>query len=497
MSTTIPYSPSLVLGSIVEPAAMDNLLAISAAQTPIDAAQETLNSFISMKRSLEMTVQELINMGLDPKDLVKKVKEVGTDVDKAATTYATTRLEQELKLQPLRAKMQIVNASIESPIDYNRTQIKTMPLAADSLKMDAQFFTFDDNTENDSDALSNIKSYVSSATSFLGAGVSFDMAKTAVDQVEKQRQMHKISGTLVLTATCTHKEAQVLAPFCLDVDKAIRAWNQLFPSAKDKIRMDENSIKQIAEQEGTLGEKSFHIISGSTLGSSFVGMVHVLTTEKTTSSQDDGSSEGTRDAKGSLDLGAAVAYLRGGFGVDKSFASDVKRLLSTQNVTSHVTLITAGYIPTIKANSVLLGVKQFANFDPSDMMTSLAKLSDFTSADSTSVQQAATAARTKGEFAALKTATITSVMQSLSQLDDGQNAMLDISSMVVAFEDYVKTASEATSEASIGVPINYYLKPITRTQLAEMWVSKYYPNKYLDIQGDDTPRPKKEPTATS
>ena len=27
MSTSIPYSPSLVLGSIVEPAAMDNLLA--------------------------------------------------------------------------------------------------------------------------------------------------------------------------------------------------------------------------------------------------------------------------------------------------------------------------------------------------------------------------------------------------------------------------------------------------------------------------------------
>ena len=97
MSTTIPYSPSLVLGSIVEPAAMDNLLAISATQTPIDAAQETLNSFIAMKRSLEMTVQELINMGLDPKDLLKKIEEVGADVDKAATAYATVRLEQELK----------------------------------------------------------------------------------------------------------------------------------------------------------------------------------------------------------------------------------------------------------------------------------------------------------------------------------------------------------------------------------------------------------------
>ena len=495
MSTTIPYSPSLVLGSIVEPAAMENLLAISAAQTPIDAAQETLNSFISMKRSLEMTVQELINMGLDPKDLVKKVQEVGTDVDKAATAYATVRLEQELKLQPLRAKMQIVNASVESPIDYNRTQIKALPLAADSLKMDAQFFTFDDNAENDSDTLSNIKSYVSAATSFLGQGVSFDMAKTAVNQVEKQRQMHKISGTLVLTATCTHKEAQVLTPFYLDVDKAIRVWNQLFPGAKDKIRMDETTLRQIAETEGSTTEKSFNIISGASLGSSFVGMVHVLNTEDTTTSQDDESR--AKDMKATLSLGSAIASLKGGFGVDKNFAQDVKRLLSTQNINSHVTLITAGYIPTIKANQVALGVKQFANFDPSDMMTSLAKLSDFTSADRASLQQAATAARTKGEFVALKTASIESVMQSLAKLDDGQNSMLDISSMVVAFEDYVNTAAAPTPEAAIGVPINYYLKPITRAQLAEMWVSKYYPNKYLDIQGDDTPRPKKDAPAAS
>ncbi|MBA4213188.1 MAG: hypothetical protein C0449_08915 [Polaromonas sp.] len=370
MSTTIPYSPSLVLGSIVEPAAMENLLAISAAQTPIDAAQETLNSFISMKRSLEMTVQELINMGLDPKDLVKKVQEVGTDVDKAATAYATVRLEQELKLQPLRAKMQIVNASVESPIDYNRTQIKALPLAADSLKMDAQFFTFDDNAENDSDTLSNIKSYVSAATSFLGQGVSFDMAKTAVNQVEKQRQMHKISGTLVLTATCTHKEAQVLTPFYLDVDKAIRVWNQLFPGAKDKIRMDETTLRQIAETEGSTTEKSFNIISGASLGSSFVGMVHVLNTEDTTTSQDDESR--AKDMKATLSLGSAIASLKGGFGVDNS--------------------------------------------------------------------------------------------------------------LMTAFDNYV----DAARKGGIGVPINYYLKPITRTQLAQMWMSKYYPDKFLAIQGDDS-----------
>lgn len=486
MSTTIPYSPSLVLGSIVDPAAMDNLLAISAIQTPIDAAQETLNSFISMKRSLEMTVQELINMSIDPKDLINKMKEVDVDVDKAATAYATTRLEQELKLQPLRAKMQMVNASVESPIDYNRTEIKTKPLAADSLKMDAQFFSFDENDENNSNTMANIRSYVSASTSILGNSASFDMARAAVGQVSKQRQLHKISGTLVVTASCTHKDAQVLAPLFLDVDKAVRVWNRLFPAAQDKLRIDADGLENIEEQEGTASEKSFNIISGATLGSSFVGMVHVLTTEDTTSSQD--VKTAANDIAARFSMGATFAGLKGGFGIDKNFGEDIKAMLSSQNINSHVTLITAGYIPTLKSNMVCVGVKQFANFDPSAMMTDLLKLSDYTSAERRSVQQAATAARTKGEFVQLKTAAVTSVMQSLKALDDGQNKMLDVASMMVAFEDYVKAASGADPAVKIGVPINYYTKPITRTQLAQMWVAKYYPNKYLGVSGDDTVR---------
>jgi hypothetical protein len=498
MPTSIPYSPSLVLGAIVDPAAMDNLLAMSAVQTPIDAAQETLNSFIAMKRSLDMTVQELINMSVDPKDLIHKLKEVDDDVEKAALAYATTRIEQELKLQPLRARMQMVNANQESPIDYNRTKIKTMPLAADSLKMDAQFFSFDENEENNSNTIANIKSYVSASTSILGIGASFEQAKTAVNQVNKQRQLHKIAGTLVVTASCTHKTALVLAPLYLDVDKAIRVWNRLFPSANDKIRIDETMIKQIADEAGTPAEKSFNIISGATLGSSFVGMVHVLRTEKTKSEQDvtDSAKDLASSLNLSLKLGTAVAGIKGGFGTDKDVAEDIKTLLSTQNINSHVTLITAGYIPTLKSNLVSVGVKQFAHFDPNAMMTDLLKLQDFTGAENQSVHQAATAARTKGEFVQLKSAAITSVMQGLSALDDGQNKMLDISSMMVAFEDYVKAATGVDENVKIGVPINYYTKPITRTQLAQMWMTKYYPNKYLGISGDDTVRvPPPKPAA--
>lgn len=207
MPTSIPYTPSLVLGSIVHPATMDTLQAISAAQTPIDAAQETLNSFIAMKRSLDMTTQELINMNIDAKDLQAKVVEVGKQIDLAATNYAKTRVDQELKLQPLRAKLRLVDSELESPIDYNRSKIELFDLADDTMSLDAQFFSFDKNDQDMDNKLSSVKTYVSASTSLLGADVSFDLANAAANQLSKQLQNHDIEGTLVITATCTHRKA--------------------------------------------------------------------------------------------------------------------------------------------------------------------------------------------------------------------------------------------------------------------------------------------------
>ena len=59
---------------------------------------------------------------------------------------------------------------------------------------------------------------------------------------------------------------------------------------------------------------------------------------------------------------------------------------------------------------------------------------------------------------------------------------------MAAFEDYISVVKKGDA----GVPINYYLKDITRAQLAQMWVNKYYPKKYLAISGDDSSKPKSE-----
>jgi hypothetical protein len=225
MPTTIPYDPSLALGNVVHPDTLDLLEQLSQAQAPIDAAQDTMNSLISMKRSLDMTVQELMNMQIDPSDLQKESADVGKQISKAATDYAKTRIKQEQAIQPLKAKVQAVNVEVESPIDYVRTQIKKMPLSSDSLKMDAQYFSFDENKQKAQNTIATIKAFVSESTSFLGDELSTQASTAAAQQVSRQVETHQVAGTLVITASCTHKDAALLAPFVLDVDKAIRVWN--------------------------------------------------------------------------------------------------------------------------------------------------------------------------------------------------------------------------------------------------------------------------------
>jgi len=93
MPSTIPYDPSLVLGNIVSQEKLDNLVAISAAQAPADAAEDTLNSLIALKRSLDMTVQELIEMNVDATDVIKESQDVGTQIAEAAKAFGKAKVE--------------------------------------------------------------------------------------------------------------------------------------------------------------------------------------------------------------------------------------------------------------------------------------------------------------------------------------------------------------------------------------------------------------------
>lgn len=167
-------------------------------------------------------------------------------------------------------------------MDYNRTQIKSMALSSDSIKMNVQYFSFGKNEQNANSAITAIKAFVSSSTSFLGAGKSGEATTAIQQQLSQQVEHHEVLGTLVITANCTHKNALVLAPFFLDVDKAINVWNKMYPD-KPLNPWDPSSMQKLAENKAG-SEEEMNILSGAVYGSSFIGMVHIVKADDSTSS---------------------------------------------------------------------------------------------------------------------------------------------------------------------------------------------------------------------
>lgn len=484
MPSVIPFDPSLALGNIVDPKRLQHLERLGQLLAPADRAEDALNSLISLRRSIDMTIQELANLSIGTQNLITERNQVSAEIEKAAIEYAKLKISAKKEIQKLQATG-VIDSSWESPLDYNRTEIKKMPLSSDSLNMNVQYFSFDQNSQSSETQAQSVQSFISGEFKYLGNSFSINASKAAQSQMSSQYSRHSIQGTLVIAVSCNHKNASILAPCIIDVDKAIRVWNAMYSSDMIKTN-DYGSLTEIAANSQTKKENSISILSGATYGSCFVGMVHILNDTTTVSSEKIYSIASSLQTQ--FKTRGWIASASGGFGVNSSFSNDVKNMLSTQNISAHCTLTTRGIIPSIKSNQVKMAVKQFSKFDGAETMESLATLQNATADSKDSVDASAKNARTGQQMVELQNAKIKGVLSGLSELDSGSNKIIDINSMMTAFDDYVDKALGG----ELGVPVNFYIKPITKSQLAEMWVNKYFPKEFLQVSSGDDSQPKTE-----
>ena len=500
MPSSIPYDPSLVLGSIVHPEVIDRVIKISNIQAKADAAQRKLNDELALKRSLDLTLVELTSMqqfsadalvnGQDEnperaqvKALRKKIADVKKNVFQYANDYAdakTTSLVEVAKVMNADADKEgsdgtgMVQAEMESPIDYVKTAIKKMPFAADSMTMDAQYFNFDRNSQSSHSMAASIKSFLEvSVKGAFGTGeASGRIANNAARQANHQYENHDIIGTLVISVNCTHKDAAFLAPMVMDVEKAVNSWNQIYPDDKldtsKPAEMAKIALGRAKSKSGGKEDKEKHLtlVSGASYGSSFVAMVHILNNTETSSGQSMFST--AAQVSGEASRGWLLAKVTVSGGMDASYSSSLKSLLSTQNIQCHCNIVTMGSIPSIVSNQVGTAVKQFDKFDPSESMGKLAEL-----------QNAGAEAIDSAKIGNFQSTKIKSVLSGLAPLDSDGNKMLDINTAMTALDDYVKKALDG----NIGVPINYYLKTLDKEEIAHLWVDKTYPFYFSEYLG--------------
>jgi hypothetical protein len=488
MPTTIPYDPSLILGNIVEKNKIQVLEDIANAQKGMCNAQDYLNALLLYKRSLDMTKQELIQMQINTNELDTGIADLTKKIADAATAYGTAVIQAQsaiLKLKNQNCENQI-NVLIESPIDYNKSVIKQLQLSSDSMSMDVQFFREDTNMQSGEDHSNQIATFVAGKMKDLFDGdTSFSIGASTKSIVTQQRQKTGYQGTLVLTATCTHKMADVFAPLIIDVDKAIHAWNayHVDDTTKQIDTDNRDSILNAAKQPSS-NEAGMFLLSGATYGSSFVGMVHIFSLQSTTVSQkSDALASSFAMAESTANWGSWLAEASGKFGIDTAIANALKNLLSIATLTSHCSVVTMGIIPSIKSNKVTTVVKALSG-DPQKHMEELAVIQGATNTDMTTLASSAKEARDAQSLSTLSTEYMKAAVDAVGDMDKQENQVIDTNSMMTAFDDYVTKASSG----NCGVPINFLLKPITQKQIAKAWVDKYYPNEFrtYDILGDSS-----------
>ncbi len=475
MATSIPYDhPSLVLGNIVDTRVLGFLHTIAGLQNKIDASHDKLNSHIALKRSLTMTISELMSLEVDTTAINEKINEIDTSITKAAQNYLDTRLKGEDDILNMREQMSQleVEETMESPLDYSSAKVKNLPLSSESLKLDAQYFSYEQNK----DALSNIENYVRESTGDLGSK-STKLAKAASAQVYQQQKSHNLSGTLVITASCTHKNVAIIEPFNIDVDKAIDLWNS---SKTKKINTNIQSMMVLESQTTTKDQESISVISGAAYGSSFVGMVHVLSSETAAINP---SEEVMKNLQEKIKLGGWIENMTGGFGVESSVLEDIKRVLNTHNINSHISLIVMGAVPSIASNNLMSGFKELAKPNDSKQFDTSYSTQNRVTKETSS--KALTKYRRQSQRENKKDENL---IHTLGSLDSKTNMVMDINSLMTAFNNYLNAIQE--KEIIVGTPIHFYLKKITAQQVARLWIAKHYPKGENDIKTVSKDKPK-------
>ena len=483
MPQAIPYDPALALTEIIDTRILDALEKVAAAREPANAAEEAYNAALFNFQSIELTLNELGELGIDTDSILKELEVARKAVTDSANHLAATRISSLKNTANAKTEARKILASLkdypESPLDLGRIQFKSMPISADSIQMDVQYFSADVMSQRSRSLASSVKGYVSSKTIFLGDHLSTLASNAAQSQTSQQTEEHDIEGTLVFSMACTHKNAVLVEPCVLDVDKAARVWNGLgLKPALDPTKKTE--MLKASQRSPSNKDDGFYVLSGATYGSCFIGMVHVIRQSDTAAEQRMKSAVSSLQAQ--MKIGGWFIEHEGGFGVSKSFSEDAKDMLSTQQITSHANAIVMGSIPNISSNEVRIGVKEFADFDPAKMMEKLATLQNATARDHDSVESSANAARTGGEMMAIRATEIKSVMSGLTEVDDGRNKIININSLMTAFDDYVAKAIEG----KIGTPVTFYLKHITGAQIAQEWMKKYFGSPNLEDESKDS-----------
>jgi len=87
MPCTIHNDASSLFDNIIFQEKPKDLEKLNEIQSIANAAEHHLNSLISMKQSMDMAIQEMIDLKIDPTELLKETKDIDKQIEKATIDF--------------------------------------------------------------------------------------------------------------------------------------------------------------------------------------------------------------------------------------------------------------------------------------------------------------------------------------------------------------------------------------------------------------------------
>ncbi|MET0105705.1 MAG: hypothetical protein ABW072_11270 [Sedimenticola sp.] len=459
------FEKNLAIGDVVPKQRLDQMQKIAKLHAPVDAAESALASVeeASYQVKSQVLIGDNITDGNEVAEIEKVLKEARKNAIKAKAKYAIALGKQ--KFTP-------ITSMVESPVNFNRSELKTLPLSSPSGNISVRSFSLEENDENAVSHLGQIREFITAELKGLSHSISSEAVISAQQQATDTLALHTIENTTVIVCKANLRNALLFMPLHLDPDKTVRAWNATYP---DSV-INTNDMSDLEEALGDKDKRMMYLVSGQKHGALFIGLIHELKEQKTLTTQD--VQNKAQSAQAQLEWGAFIASASGGIGVDSQTAESIKSLASKDRMRAICNITTRGYLPKIVSTKVNSVVKSFAeDISPARDMELLLQAQNSVGENKNSLSESAQIARTGQALSALQTQRVESAISAVSELDVKENSVIGVTSVMSAFENFVETVMSSDAD-NVGFPSEQMLKPITKEDVCRIWLKHYYPNKY-------------------
>ena len=496
VTAPMPYRPGYGLGSWLPPAVVDSLRQEANARGELSLLEGMDADAASLAREIQLAAApanplsavQTIDSALSAekaRHMANRVhaarekiweRKVGAYMDLLEHLEGSVASTKKDAAGRARAATSFVSG-VESAVDWGASQVTYVDRGFDSITVDATFVKALD-VEQDGSGSSHARnigralSNQSKSITGLDQSMLREVAQMVGERAQRTASTQAIEGTMLLTAFATHRQVKSLQPLVVSTDKLWGAWNYYHPS--DAIANPVSELDAFTAQLKAAGgaapgnATTIDLVTEVFLGSTFVGMAHVLQTRaaKANSSQELSAdalffNDTSSQMLNQMSDAQTLASRTGNVQLATSKARTLMRRAESAGLNVAFDVVCLGFMPQVQSSAVQTAVQQFRNFDPASFAVS--NVIDKTPAGASYVQ---TVQQSNMQ------SVIEATVLALGDVD-ASAPVLSEQSFMTAFGDYVSHSQQAGASAPVGAPIGMNVKRFTKLDVMSQLARKY------------------------